>query len=171
MFAEEYPIYKVTDNFYSLQPFIFSTIFNFGGRSGMFGTLDLVSSGLNNALDDAPNLVGLGAAPEALETSPVDYDFLFDSIFRVDGPPTDVQAWVNSYVERRYYLPPSKMSESARADISSGWTLLLTTVCKLTLPNRLRNPNPTASCRHHPHPTNHLPSPPSLPPNKQTTSE
>jgi len=46
------------------------------------------------------SMVGLGAAPEAIETNPLDYDLLWDHVFRTEQK--NIGDYVERYVERRY---------------------------------------------------------------------
>ena len=57
--AEQHPIYQTTESFYGT-PFIWSSIFNFGGRSGMYGHLEELDQGLVDVLANS-TVVGIGA--------------------------------------------------------------------------------------------------------------
>ena len=92
LYAEVSPIYNTTGlphgGFFGA-PWIYSTIFNFGGRSGLYGRLDQLQAGLNQALganasasnelisSSGNGMLGIGAAPEAIETDPIMYDLLY----------------------------------------------------------------------------------------------
>lgn len=109
LYAEVSPIYNRTKGFFS-HPWVFSTIFNFGGRSGLYGRLgnpsgQAVSDAVENAiaanrtLGSSQGLLGLGAAPEAIETDPIMYDILFESAWLAV---VDKDAWVQKWAARRY---------------------------------------------------------------------
>ena len=62
---------------------------------------------------------GMGAAPEAIETDPIDYDLLFESTWRA-APISDVKEWVRGWAVRRYSsrgqpTPPLALEAWARA--------------------------------------------------------
>ena len=57
--AEQHPIYQTTESFYGT-PFIWSSIFNFGGPSGMYGHLEELDQGLVDVLANS-TVVGIGA--------------------------------------------------------------------------------------------------------------
>ena len=108
LYAEVRPIYSRTKGFFS-HPWLFSTIFNFGGRSGLYGRLgnpnnqavsDAVEIAIvaNRTLGSSPGLVGLGAAPEAIETDPIMYDILFESAWVTV---TDKDAWVEQWATQQ----------------------------------------------------------------------
>ena len=116
LFAEVYPIYTTTESFFGT-PFVYSTVFNFGGRSGMYGRLDALAQGIADVVEGDNSVVGLGAAPEAIETSPVNYDLLFDHIF--DQKKHNTDDWVKDYANRRYQSSNSQALDS----LSSAWIL------------------------------------------------
>ena len=110
LYAEVKPIYVKTKGFFN-HPWIFSTIFNFGGRSGLYGRLDTpggvaVTDAVEKALLENKThkvsihgLKGLGAAPEAIETDPIMYDILFASVW---GPIKNKDEFVKKWAIRRY---------------------------------------------------------------------
>ena len=130
LYAEVRPIYSRTKGFFS-HPWLFSTIFNFGGRSGLYGRLgnpnnqavsDAVEIAIvaNRTLGSSPGLVGLGAAPEAIETDPIMYDILFESAWVTV---TDKDAWVEQWATRRYasfHVPVPSSAVEAWGLLKSG---------------------------------------------------
>jgi alpha-N-acetylglucosaminidase len=131
LYAEEHPIWADTDSFFG-QPFIYSTIFNFGGRSGMFGRPTTVTQGITDALENAESIVGLGAAPEAIEQNPVNYDFLWDHVFNTEEK--DVDDFFKKYVNRRYKTGVDAAGEKLQA----AWRLLQTSVYQADQPSGMR---------------------------------
>mmetsp|Transcript_16406 Transcript_16406/g.30686 ORF Transcript_16406/g.30686 Transcript_16406/m.30686 type:complete len:739 (+) Transcript_16406:52-2268(+) len=119
--AEQWPIYKDTDSFYGT-PFIFDTIFNFGGRSGMYGRLEQLSNEIAEATEGENTLVGIGVAPEAIETNPVSYDLQFDHVMNPGAH--DIDKYVEKYVARRY--------SSSSSELLSAWQLLSQSVYNFT---------------------------------------
>lgn len=94
---------------------VFSTIFNFGGRTGFFGRLNMMVDNYWQSRTKA-TVKGIGAAPEAIEQTPIAYDLLFELPW-LDSKP-DTQQWVADYVGRRYQAD----SPEAR----SAWELIRT---------------------------------------------
>lgn len=78
---------------------VYSTIFNFGGRTGLFGRLDSTAEGYGKARR-SPTVKGIGATPEAIEQVPVIYDILFELPWYDSIPDTD--KWLADYTIRRY---------------------------------------------------------------------
>ena len=105
LYAEQSPLWNETRGFWGT-PWIFSTIFNFGGRSGVYGRVPTVAKAVPNAVaantSFSASMVGTGAAPEAIETSPIMYDLLFESAWRGAQAFDDVAGWVRGWAARRY---------------------------------------------------------------------
>jgi alpha-N-acetylglucosaminidase len=91
----------------------------FGGRSGIYGRLDAITTGITSSLTADNTMVGLGAAPEAIETNPLDYDLLFDHVF--NAGPHDVPSYALAYSGRRY----KTSSGDAAAHLAAAWGALL----------------------------------------------
>ncbi|CAE8731263.1 unnamed protein product [Polarella glacialis] len=122
LYAEVSPMWKPTQGMYS-HPWIFSTIFNFGGRSGLYGRLEQLVRGIDAALEAnasiGRSLHGLGAAPEAIETDPIMYDLLFEQVW--SSPATsNLTDWVGLWAARRY----SSWGETVPAAAVEAWQLL-----------------------------------------------
>lgn len=79
---------------------VYSTIFNFGGRTGYFGRVQKVIDEYWNAKTQKSTVKGIGAAPEAIEQTPVAYDVLFELPWYDSKP--DAQQWFVDYSTRRY---------------------------------------------------------------------
>lgn len=78
---------------------VYSTIFNFGGRTGLFGRIDSTARGYGEARQ-LSTVKGIGATPEAIEQTPVIYDLLFELPWRDTVP--DTERWLADYTVRRY---------------------------------------------------------------------
>ena len=104
LYAEQSPLWNETEGFWG-HPWIFSTIFNFGGRSGLYGRVPHLSRAVPEAAaanrSKGASMLGLGAAPEAIETDPIVYDLLFETAW-LDAPIADPKAWVRGWAARRY---------------------------------------------------------------------
>ncbi len=94
---------------------VFSTIFNFGGRSGYFGRAKTVIDGYWNAKTSKATVKGIGASPEAIEQTPVMYDLLYELPWYSSKP--DPDEWFASYAARRY----GQQNEEA----DEAWSLIL----------------------------------------------
>ena len=99
LWAEVEPYWRDHSNFYGKQ-FIWCMLHDFGGRSGLYASFDAVNSGLGQAVQQAPNLVGIGLTPEAIDTNPVIYDFMTE--FAWTSAPRDVDSWMDGWAARRY---------------------------------------------------------------------
>lgn len=99
LFAEIDPQWKTTDSFYG-HNFIWCMLHNFGGRSGLYGTLPRVTQGPIDALQNSPEIKGIGLTMEAIETNPVVYDLAMDMVWRTK--PVDLKQWIQQYTLSRY---------------------------------------------------------------------
>lgn len=123
LFAESMPVYSSTHSFYG-QPFIWCMLHNFGGNSGLFGTVESINSGPFDAIR-FPNstLVGLGLTPEGIEQNPVIYELMSELAWRKE--PVNLSKWVSLYALRRY----GSMDEN----LTAAWQLLFHSVYNCTL--------------------------------------
>ncbi|XP_021421011.2 alpha-N-acetylglucosaminidase [Oncorhynchus mykiss] len=125
LFAESTPAFSLTKSFYG-QPFIWCMLHNFGGNSGLFGTVESINSGPFDALA-FPNstLVGLGLAPEGIEQNPVVYELMSELAWRKE--PVNLAKWVSLYAVRRY--------GSTHENLTAAWRLLFGSVYNCTVPH------------------------------------
>lgn len=93
---------------------IYSTIFNFGGRTGFDGHFDHLIGHYLQARERHPNLRGIGAAPEAIGQTPVMFDILFELPWMESQP--DPGKWIEDYATRRY--------GAVSDDATRAWQLL-----------------------------------------------
>lgn len=101
-------------NGYAPQDAVFCAIPNFGGRSGLMGRLNNLTDNYFSYKAKYGSIKGIGAAPEAIEQTPVTYDLLFQLPWM--GKKPDVKQWVREYAMARY---GTQNEEVARA-----WELL-----------------------------------------------
>ena len=87
-------------NGYAPQDAVFCAIPNFGGRSGLMGRLNNLADNYFKYKAKYPSIKGVGAAPEAIEQTPVSYDLIFQLPWMGSKP--DVKAWVANYAVARY---------------------------------------------------------------------
>lgn len=130
LFAETEPIFSYTESFYG-QPFIWCMLQNFGGNSGLFGSVESINSGPFNALH-FPNstLVGIGMTPEGIEQNPVMFELMSELAWRKE--PVNLSKWASLYAARRY--------GSTQENLTAAWKLLFASVYNCTIPH-YRNHN------------------------------
>ncbi|XP_061565286.1 alpha-N-acetylglucosaminidase-like [Cololabis saira] len=130
LFAETEPLYSSTQSFYG-QPFVWCMLHNFGGNSGLFGTVETVNAGPFAALR-FPNstLVGVGMAPEGIEQNPVVYELMSELAWRRE--PVDLAKWASLYAARRYGTGGGGAAGNLTA---AAWRLLFAGVYNCTVPH------------------------------------
>ena len=102
-------------NGYAPQEAVFCAIPNFGGRSGLMGRLQNVTDNYFKFKAKYNSIKGIGAAPEAIEQTPVTYDLIFQLPW-MNGLKPDVAAWVDNYAVARY--------GQDNAVVKEAWSLL-----------------------------------------------
>ncbi|MEC0093344.1 alpha-N-acetylglucosaminidase [Paenibacillus macquariensis] len=101
LWCESHPTWESNEAFQGI-PWVWCMIQNYGGKNGMFGNLETIAHDPIATIHNptAGRMSGIGMAMEGIETNPVMYDLLADSVWRSDA--TDVGEWLNGYIERRY---------------------------------------------------------------------
>ncbi len=87
-------------NGYAPQDAVFCAIPNFGGRSGVMGRLNNLADNYFTYKAKYASIKGIGAAPEAIEQTPVTYDLIFQLPWM--GKKPDVAEWIRKYATARY---------------------------------------------------------------------
>ena len=100
---------------YDPQDAVFCAIPNFGGRSGLMGRLQNLTDNYFKFKAQYTSIKGIGAAPEAIEQTPVTYDLIFQLPW-MNGVKPDVAEWVNNYAVARY--------GQDNAVVKEAWSLL-----------------------------------------------
>ena len=122
LWAEVAPYWADHDRFYGKQ-FIWCMLHDFGGRSGLYAAFDAVNQGMAQAFAEAPNMIGTGLTPEAIETNPVIYDYMQEySWDSFDGKPRNLTAWMQGWAARRYG------QAVASSPVSKYWQTLLSQI-------------------------------------------
>ncbi|MBR3612130.1 MAG: alpha-N-acetylglucosaminidase C-terminal domain-containing protein [Bacteroidaceae bacterium] len=103
-----------TNGGYAPQDAVFCAIPNFGGRSGLMGRLQNVTDNYFSYKNKYATIKGVGAAPEAIEQTPVMYDLIFQLPWMGSKP--DVAEWVDNYSIARYGVD--------NAEVKEAWSLL-----------------------------------------------
>ena len=98
------PIWSKTQSFFNAS-FALSMISNFGERPGLFGRLPQLASAPPLALAGSAKgtMVGLGMAPEGINTNPIVFN-LYAEMFWNGHTAPDLNKWVADYANRRYGL-------------------------------------------------------------------
>lgn len=97
-------------NGYAPQDGVFCAIPNFGGRSGLMGRLNNLADNYFSYKAKYGSIKGIGAAPEAIEQTPVTYDLLFQLPWM--GTKPDVRQWVRDYAAARYGTQNDEVEEA-----------------------------------------------------------
>ena len=101
-------------------PWLWGTIDNFGGNTGLYGRLACTAREPSAAAADpaAGRMSGIAAVPEGSQTNPALWDCFFATAWH-DGP-IDAATWVGDYAARRYGVD--------NPDARAAWAGLLATV-------------------------------------------
>jgi alpha-N-acetylglucosaminidase len=104
-------------NGFENKPWVFSTIIQYGGNTGLHGRLGALSKNITAALKIKNPPIGLGTTWESIEVNPVVNDFLADMRWETKMP--NLKKWTREYAERRYGF--------ASSNISKAWKIILNT--------------------------------------------
>ncbi|SPP86238.1 alpha-N-acetylglucosaminidase [Drosophila guanche] len=98
--SEQFPQYQRTDSYYG-QPFVWCMLHNFGGTLGMFGSADLVNTGIE-AARRMPNssIVGVGITPEGIGQNYVMYSLALERGWSEHN--LDLDRWFRHFARTRY---------------------------------------------------------------------
>jgi alpha-N-acetylglucosaminidase len=101
LFCEREENWRARKNFGDT-PWLWCTVHNFGGNSGLCGRLAWLGEGPAKALRDPAQhtLRGIGALMEGSETLPVIWEMFFENAWRDAAP--DLAPWLRDYARRRY---------------------------------------------------------------------
>lgn len=119
---------------YGQQQGVYCSIPNFGGRTGFFGRIPRMGKDYFSFKAKYPQIKGIGAAPEAIEQTPVVYDFLFELPWM--GKEPDTQQWILQYATARYGM--------ADPDALEAWKIILQTALNNT--DGLQGPHEAVMC-------------------------
>ena len=93
-----------TRNQFGRTPWLWCTIHNFGGNSGLDANFDRIATAPVAALAEAGpgkgEMRGIGALMEGSETNPMLWEMFFQQGWRTKAP--DLKAWIRDYARRRY---------------------------------------------------------------------
>ncbi len=133
LFSDGQPSFDNYSGYYP-QEAVYCAIPNFGGRTGFFGRIPKMADNYFEYKAKYKSIRGIGAAPEAIEQTPVVYDLLFELPWMGAKPNTD--AWIANYATSRY----GKENSAAQY----AWTLLLNSALNNT--TQLQGPHEAVIC-------------------------
>lgn len=79
---------------------LWNALLVYGGRRGVYGSLNTVTSSPYADLAANANMVGLGITPEAIDQDMRDFDAFWEAAWRPQAP--NATAWLQNYAVRRY---------------------------------------------------------------------
>ena len=115
LFSDGQPAMDQYNGYYP-QEAVYCVIPNYGGRTGFFGRIPRMADNYFRFKHSYNTIHGIGAAPEAIEQTPVVYDLLFELPW-MNGQKPDCDEWIRTYAQARYGI------ESA--DANAAWEMLL----------------------------------------------
>lgn len=101
LFAENSEVWRKHAAF-RRKPYIWATLHGFGGRTRLFGNIDVIAKKPIAALRDPlrGNMVGMGITMEGIDQNALVYEMALDNMWRTE--PIDVDKWVVHYAQQRY---------------------------------------------------------------------
>ena len=111
MFDEADPEWQKFHDFgYFGTPFIWSVLHNFGGNTGMWGSVPTLNSAPFAAFNATSNVAGTGAAPEGIDQNPFYYSFVSDLNWL--QTPVDLASWKDTWTLQRYGRESQKAKDA-----------------------------------------------------------
>ena len=111
--------------------FIWCLLHNYGGSRALYGNLTMLSSAPLATMQATPKLFsGTGLTMEAIDQNPVVYAFMNEVGMYGSQPGNPLQQtkdWTADYVERRYGLALSSVTDEQREAAAAAWSVLLPT--------------------------------------------
>ena len=101
--SEAGPVWNQYDSFFG-HSWIWNSLITYGGRRGIYGNLDTVSSSPYRDLNISATMHGIGFTPEASEMIPSMFDVGMEAGWRHE-PIADTAAWMRAWAARRYGTP------------------------------------------------------------------
>lgn len=98
--AELFPQYQKFNSYYG-QPFIWCMLHNYGGVSGLYGSLEQINKGPFEGRNyTSSTMIGTGITPEGIETNDVVYELMNEMGWRKE--PVNLDEWLTKYAKQRY---------------------------------------------------------------------
>ena len=116
--SEYFRNWEKTDGF-SDKDWIFSTIVQYGGNTGLHGRLDAIANNLQDAMKTGNPPVGIGTSWESIQVNDVVNDFLADLRWESDIP--ELETWVVQYARRRYGFSSENSEEAWKTILKTAY--------------------------------------------------
>lgn len=120
--TDQYPVWQNYESFFG-RAWIWNTLAVFGGRRGLYGSLDRISSGPVTDRANSSSMVGFGATPEAIEEIPLFFDLVWEMMWRNEAPGS-LDDWIVRFAQRRYAYRPQQVSLSSLSSSAAAAPLL-----------------------------------------------
>ncbi len=99
LYSDGAPQWSKYDSYFG-HNWIWNSLIVFGGRRGIYGTLDSLASSPYADRNKSASLVGVGVTPEAIDMSQPMFDVTLEAGWR--SAPPEPQGWLQQYAVRRY---------------------------------------------------------------------
>ena len=99
LYSDGAPQWSKYDSYFG-HNWIWNSLIVFGGRRGLYGTLDSLASSPYADRNKSASLVGVGVTPEAIDMSQPMFDVTFEAGWR--SAPPEPLGWLQQYAVRRY---------------------------------------------------------------------
>ena len=99
LYSDGAPQWSKYDSYFG-HNWIWNSLIVFGGRRGLYGTLDSLASSPYADRNKSASLVGVGVTPEAIDMSQPMFDVTLEAGWR--SAPPEPQGWLQQYAVRRY---------------------------------------------------------------------
>ncbi|EKX45295.1 hypothetical protein GUITHDRAFT_51145, partial [Guillardia theta CCMP2712] len=127
LFTDVFPVWKRRDlqrpTPIEKRRWVWNMLHSFGGNSGMYGRLQVISKDPVVAKKESQTMVGVGITTEGIEQNPVVYEMMAEMRWREQE--VDVMSWVEKWADRR--LGP-EASRERKALGEEAWRELASTV-------------------------------------------
>jgi hypothetical protein len=116
--TEAGPVWQDYNSFFG-HMWLWNSLITYGGRRGLYGDLDRLSSQPYVDLAKNPtNMIGVGFTPEATEMIPSQFDVIMEFGWRSE--PVDPSAWFQAWAVRRYSAESSPSIAQAHTILESA---------------------------------------------------
>lgn len=109
--AEVHPMWCTRLGGFLGHEWIMCQLLNFGGNTGIYGTISSLVDGFDRARHESATLRGIGLTPEGIENNSMMYELMCELPW-LDSKP-DISKWVSDYARTRYGGVKSAATDSA----------------------------------------------------------
>lgn len=121
--ADSYPVWSRTESFFG-KAWIWCQLHDFGGNMDTYGQIQNITKNPVEALNNSPNLVGMGNAPESQEGNEIVYDLMLDQAWSTSV--VDTKKYFHNWVTSRYSDGRAQRG-SVPKKLYEAWEILRTT--------------------------------------------